>query len=151
MRTTSVTRTVDAPVEALWSLATDLERWASAISGIERVEVLEGEGFGEGTRWRETRRMMGREATEEMWVTEVRPGRAYTTEADGPGVRYVSTFAFDPVGPAQTAVTVTFGARPTRTLTKVLLAVGGGLMLRGVRKALHGDLDDLAAAAERAS
>lgn len=149
MRSTSVTRTVDAPVEALWSLATDLERWASAISGIERVEVLEGDGFAEGTRWRETRRMMGREATEEMWVTEVRPGRSYTTEADGPGVRYVSTFAFEPLGPEQTAVTVTFGARPTRRVTKVLLAVAGGLMLRGVAKALRGDLDDLAAAAER--
>lgn len=151
MRSTSVTRTVEAPVETVWSLATDLDRWSAAISGIERVEVLEGEGFAVGTRWRETRRMMGREATEEMWVTEVRPGRSYTTEADGPGVRYVTTFAFEPVGPERTEVTFTFGARPTGTVAKVFLAVAGGLALRSLHKAIRGDLDDLAAAAERAA
>jgi len=113
MRSTTVTRTVDAPVESVWSLATDLERWAAVISGIERIEVLEGDGFAEGTRWRETRRMMGREATEEMWVTEVRPGRSYTTEADGPGVRYVTTLTFEPDGPDRSTVGFTFGARPT--------------------------------------
>lgn len=150
MRSTSVTRTVDAPVETVWSLATDLDRWASVASGIERIEVLEGEGFSEGTRWRETRRMMGREATEEMWLTEVRPGRSYTAEADGPGVRYVSTFAFEAVGPDRSTVTMTFGARPTGAVAKLFLAVAGGLGLRGVRKAILKDLDDLAAAAERA-
>ena len=150
MRSTSVTRTVDAPVETLWSLATDLEHWPAVVSGIERVEVLEGEGFAVGTRWRETRRMMGREATEEMWVTEVRPGRSYTAEADGPGVRYVTTWTFEPEGPDRTAVTFTFGALPTGALAQVFLTVAGGLGMRSVRKAIRGDLDDLAAAAERA-
>ena len=151
MRSTSVSRTVDAPVETLWSLATDLEHWPSVISAIERVEVLEGDGFAEGTRWRETRRMMGREATEEMWVTEVRPGRSYTTEADGPGVRYVTTWTFEPAGTGRTVVTFTFGARPTGVLAKAFLTVVGGLALRSVRKAIRGDLDDLATAAERAA
>lgn len=150
MRSTSVTRTVHAPVETVWSLATDLERWASVISGIEKVEVVEGDGFAEGTRWRETRRMMGREATEEMWVTQVRPGRSYTTEADGPGVRYVSTWAFEPEGPDRTVVTFTFGARPTSLPARLFMTVVGGVAMRGVRKAIRGDLDDLAAAAERA-
>ena len=45
MRSTSVTRTVDAPVETLWSLATDLERWPSVISAIERVEVPFDDGL----------------------------------------------------------------------------------------------------------
>jgi len=149
MRSTTVTRPVDAPVETVWSLATDLERWASVVSGIERIEVLEGEGFAEGTRWRETRRMMGREATEEMWLTDVRPGRSYTAEADGPGVRYVTTFTFEPDGSDRSTVTFTFGARPTGVVAKVFLAVAGGVGLRSVRKAVRGDLDDLAAAAER--
>ena len=150
MRSTSVTRTVDAPVETLWSLATDLEHWPAVVSTIERVEVLAGDGFAVGTRWRETRRMMGREATEEMSVTEVRPGRSNTAEADGPGVRYESTWSFEPTAPDRTTVTFTFGARPTGVLAKAFLAVAGGVVMRSVRKAARGDLDDLAAAAERA-
>lgn len=151
MRSITVTRTVDAPVETVWSLATDLERWAAVISGIEHIEVLEGDGFAEGTRWRETRRMMGREATEEMWLTEVRPGHSYTAEADGPGVRYVTTFTFEPTGTDRSKVSFTFGALPTGVLAKVLLAVAGGVGLRSMRKAIQGDLDDLAAAAERSA
>lgn len=148
MKSTSVSRTVEAPVDRLWALSTDLEHWPEVIPAIQRVEVLEGDEFAAGLKWRETRKMMGREASEVMWLTSVDPGRGYVAEADGPGVRYVSKWQFEPQGADRTTVTMTFEGHPTGAASKVFMAVAGGLTMRSVSKALRNDLDDLAAAAE---
>jgi uncharacterized membrane protein len=145
-----VRRHVAAPVERLWELATDLEGAPRVVRGIETVEVLTPGPFGVGTRWRETRRVFGRSATEEMTVTAVEPHRSYTTEASGPGVRYVSGFAFAPAAAdGGTDVTATFGAEPTTTVARVLGALTAPLGRRAIAKALQQDVDDIATAAER--
>ena len=133
----------------MWELATDLEGAPRVLRGIEAVEVLTPGPFGVGTRWRETRRMFGRSATEEMTVTAVEPHRSYTVEASGPGVRYVSGLAFVPSAGGGTDVTATFGGRPTTTVARVLAALTARLGRRAVARALEQDLDDIATAAER--
>ena len=78
-----VSRTVNAPANTLWSIVVDLDGAAERISAIEDIQRLDdGDGFGVGTRWRETRTMFGRSATAEMEVTEFVPGRSYAVEAD---------------------------------------------------------------------
>lgn len=149
MRDVEVRRHVAAPVERVWALATDLEGSPRVVRGIEAVEVLTPGPFGVGTRWRETRRMFGRSATEEMTVTEVEPQRCYATEASGPGVTYVSTLAFAPAPDGGTDVTATFGGRPTTTVGRVLAALTGALGRRAIGRALAQDLEDIATAAER--
>jgi uncharacterized membrane protein len=149
MQDVEVRRHVAAPVERVWALATDLEGAPRVVRGIESVEVLTPGPFGVGTRWRETRRMFGRSATEEMTVTAVEPHRSYSVEASGPGVRYVSTFAFAPAAGGGTDVTATFGGRPTTTVARVLAAVTAALGRRAIAKALEQDLQDIATAAER--
>jgi carbon monoxide dehydrogenase subunit G len=149
MNTVTTRKTIQAPADRVWALATDIARWEQTISGIDRVEVLGNGEFGQGTRWRETRTMFGREATEEMWVTAVEPGRSYTVEAESHGAHYVSTFTFTATTPGQTEVVLTFDAQPQSTLARVLAKVTGPLASRSVAKALHKDLDDLAAAAEK--
>lgn len=147
MKDIQVTRHVAAPVERVWGLATDLAGAPGVLGGVDRVEILTPGAFGVGTRWRETRTMLGREATEEMEVTAVEAHRAYTVEADGPGAHYVSTFTFTPSGDG-TEVTLTFGARATTGVARVMAALTGPLARRSVEKALRGDLEDLARAAE---
>ena len=142
-------RHVAAPVERVWELATDLAGAPGVVRGIEAVEVLTPGPFGVGTRWRETRRVFGRSATEEMTVTAVEPHRSYTTEASGPGVRYVSGFAFAPTADGGTEVTATFGAEPTTTVSRVLGTLTAPLGRRAIAKALEQDVDDIATAAER--
>src|SRR3712207_9171600 len=112
MQDVEVRRHVSAPVERVWALATDLEGAPRVVRGIEAVEVLTPGPFGVGTRWRETRGMFGRSATEEMTVTAVEPHRSYSTDASGPGVRDVSTFTFAPAAGGGTDVTAPFGGRP---------------------------------------
>lgn len=145
----TVSRTVEAPVETVWAVSTDLEAAPRTMSGIDRVEILAGETFGVGTRWRETRTMMGREATEEMWITRAERPEGYTAEAESRGWHYVSTFTFTPLGADRTGVRLTFAGTPTRR-PNVLVRVLGGLGVRMARKQLAKDLDDLAAAAEAA-
>ena len=82
-------------------------------------------------------------------MTAVEPHRSYTTEASGPGVRYVSGFAFAPSTGGGTDVTATFGAEPTTTVARVLGALTAPLGRRAVAKALEQDVADIATAAER--
>ena len=150
MSETSVTvnRTIEAPLDRVWAVATDLEALPETMSAITAVEVLAGgDPFDVGTRWRETRVMMRREETEEMTVTAVEPGRGYTVEADNHGVHYTSVFRFEPVGADRTEASMTFSGTPAGP-QNVVQRLLGRLGLRIVRKALAQDLDDLAAAAE---
>lgn len=149
MHEVEVRRHVGAPVQRVWQVATDLTGSPQVLRGVDAVEVLTAGPFDVGTRWRETRTMMGRSATEEMTVTAVEPQSSYRVEAASRGAHYVSTLAFAPSADGGTDMTMTFGGRPTSTVARVLGAVTAPLGRRAVTKALQQDLDDIAAAAER--
>ncbi len=144
-----VRKDVAAPADVVWAIITDLDRSPEIITGIDGVERLDtGSGFDVGTRWRETRTMFGREATEEMEVTALDPGRSYTVEADGHNVHYVSTLSLEPTE-GGTRITMSFTAQPDGLISKVLANTVGRLMIGTTRKALQRDLEDIAAAAAR--
>lgn len=140
---------VAAPADAVWAIITDIENAANTISGIEAVERLDAAyGFVVGTRWRETRTMFGRAATEELTVTHIDPGRSYTTAADHDTVHYESTLTVVPTGEDSSRLSMRFDARSTGFLNKTLGAVVGAVMLRSTRKLMQQDLADIAEAAE---
>lgn len=143
----TVTRRIAAPPERVWDVLTDLDRSPEVISAIRSVERIHGDGFDVGTRWRETRTMLGRETTEEMEVTSLDPGRGYVVEADGNGAHYRTEFVLDGDG-GGTEVTMTFGAEPDGTLGRLMAATVGRLFASATRKAVAGDLDDIAHASE---
>ncbi len=148
MTSIEVTRPVNAPPERVWKILTDLETAESVISGILSIERLDGgSGFGVGTRWRETRKIMGKEATEEMEVTAVKPGRSYETKAGNAKVEYVSTMFVKPRG-GGAVVGMTLAARPKTTATRILSATVGRLFTGATRKMIAKDLEDIAAWAE---
>ena len=128
-----------------WALITDLEAWEGAISAIEKVERLDtADGFGVGTRWRETRTMFGRTATEEMEVTSIEDGQSYVVEAQSHGAHYRTLMAVEPKGEGQSCLSMTFGAEPTGLFAKIMGATVGRLFARATRKAIEGDLRDIA-------
>ncbi len=149
MREISISRDVAAPAARVWSVITDLERSPEVISGVDRIERLDdGTGFGIGTRWRETRTMFGRQATETMKVTAVDPDRSYTVEADGHDAHYRSVLQVVPTGTGS-RLSMTFGAEPDSTFARVFVATVGRLFEGSTKKALQQDLDDIATAAEQ--
>ena len=144
-----VQRRIAATAETVWDVLTDLERSPEVIGAIQSVERLDdGDDFAVGTRWRETRTMFGREATEEMEVTALDPGNGYVVEADGAGAHYRTEFTLEPDG-GGTEVTMTFAAEPTGMAGRVMAATVGRLFAGATRKAVAADLDDIAHAAEQ--
>ena len=143
----STSRRVGAPQQIVFDVATDLQNAAEHVDGIERIEMLTPGPFTVGTRWRETRVMMGREATEELAVTECNPPESYAVECQSCGAHYKSTFRFDPVGHA-TNLVFELESRPQTLLAKVLSPVPSLFMGKTVKKYLESDLDSIQRAAE---
>lgn len=88
--------TVHATADRVWETLTDLDGATSMLPGLVSIERLGGPEYGVGTRWRETRRMFGTNATEVLEVTAVKPERSTTVHADNRGVIYTTHFSLPP-------------------------------------------------------
>jgi carbon monoxide dehydrogenase subunit G len=145
----SCSKAINAPAEKVWAIMTNLEGFPDAISGIENVERLDdGNGFEIGTTWRETRTLFGRTATEDMWVTELEPGRSYVVEANSHGAEYRTTQSVKPDGDAGSVLSMSFSGKPTGTMAKVMSATIGRFFVNATRRTFEKDLSDIASAAE---
>src|SRR5438046_1974470 len=89
---------VAAPPATVFDVFSDLDHAPGRVSGTQRVEKLTPGPVGVGTRFKETRVMFGKEATEEMTFTAFDPGRGYTLGAESCGCRYITDFRFEPDG-----------------------------------------------------
>ena len=141
-----ITRQINAPIDRVYDVFTDLPRAADRISGIESVKVLTDGPFEVGTRWQETRKMMGKLATETMWITAAEPNTSYTAEAESCGTHYTSTFTFEAVD-GGTRVTMSFSGKPVTLIAKLLSPLGV-LMTGTIKKMVAQDLADLAGVCE---
>jgi uncharacterized protein YndB with AHSA1/START domain len=74
---------IDAPRPQVFRALTDLEAAREWMPDLEEIEVLSDTADGEGLRWRETRTMFGREASEVMEVTAYEPNEHLHVFADG--------------------------------------------------------------------
>ncbi|MCA4133124.1 SRPBCC family protein [Arthrobacter sp. M4] len=146
---TSLTQHIRATPEQVWSVITDIPGSARTLSGIDSIQMLSEGPYGEGTRWKETRSMMGRSETVEMWVADVEPRRSTTVKAVQGGADYTSRFTLLE-SDGGTDLTLTFGAeviRPT-FFSRLTMALFGKLGMSMTRKALAKDLSEIAAKAE---
>lgn len=149
MKPMEIETKVAAPADRVWEIITNLERSPDFISAIDHVERLDpGSDFGVGTRWRETRTIFGKEATEELEITAVEPGRSYVVEADSHGAHYRSVMGVDPVSEVESRLWLTFDARPVTFVGKLMHVTIGRLFRGSTRKMLAKDLEDIARAAE---
>ncbi len=140
---------IAAPPEDVFALSTDLDRWSKAIKSIVRVEKLTPGPVAVGTRFKETRVMFGREATEEMTFTQLDPPRGYTLEANSCGCLYRSVITIDRKGDGS-ELTMTFDAKPLTFFAKLMSPLGK-LMAGTMKKCISQDLDHLKAALEAPS
>jgi hypothetical protein len=89
---------VNAPVERVYERLLDLESTATHLPNITRLEILTPGLVGEGTKFRETRVMFGKEATETMEITDVHPERSMTISATSCGSFFSTVFRLIPRG-----------------------------------------------------
>ena len=128
MATVTVSNQFEAPPERVFARFTDIEHGPAHVSGIKKLEMLTTSGVGLGTRWRETREVLGRLDSAEMEITAFERNRMYTITHHKAGLRIDTTFWFEPVGTG-TKVTVEFeldaGGVPPGLLAPLGWAIAG--------------------------
>ena len=86
--------TIDAPIEVVWSVFTDVERWPTWASSFTSVELIDGPmRLGAKARIRQPR------LPTVIWeVTKWEPGRSWTWTATSPGARTEASHVLTRVG-----------------------------------------------------
>lgn len=144
-----VSEHIGATPEAVFALASDFAGAAERISGITKVEMLTQGPVGIGTRFRETRVMFGKEASETMEVVDFQPGRSYTLRAHNCGCEYRTKVSVGAAsGGAGSELTFEFAGTPLTTVAKVMSGLMGWMMKGACVKAIRQDLADVKKAAE---
>ncbi|MDO5740839.1 MAG: SRPBCC family protein [Ornithinimicrobium sp.] len=146
-----LSRRIAAPPAAVWEVLTDLDRAQERLSQITDLQIITDGPYALGTRWRETRRMMGASETQELVVVDNDPLRRTVTDAIDGNTRYRTTSILESLdGSSSTLLTLRFRADvadPTR-LRRLAVKVVGPLGLKLTEKSMRIELDDIAASAE---
>jgi len=141
MATVAVSNEIAAPLERVFQTFTDIEHGPTRVSGIKNIQMMTPGPIHVGTRWLETREVLGRLDPAEMEITAFERNRMYTITHHKAGVRIDTTFWFEASGD-RTKVTVEFeldaGGLPPGLLAPLGWAIGGK-----VEKVLSHDLADL--------
>jgi uncharacterized protein YndB with AHSA1/START domain len=148
MTTVTVDTQVAAPLARVFDVFTDLEHGAERVSNIEEIQVLTPGGFALGTRWIETRTVLGHRDSAEMRVTAFERNRTYTLTHHKAGTRIETTFTFEPLVDRSTKVRIEF-ALEGHGLPPGLSAPIGWAIAGTVRDVITRDLADLKASLER--
>ena len=86
--------TIDAPIEVVWAVFTDVERWPTWTRSVTSVELIDGPmRLGARARIRQPR------LPTVVWeVTRWEPGRSWTWVATGPGARTEASHVLSSAG-----------------------------------------------------
>lgn len=141
-------RTMASPAD-VWEVLTDIGSAADVLRGVDKVELLTDGPYAVGTRWRETRTMMGKSETQEMQVTEAEPPSRTVITAEAGGVHYTTVFTVTPSGDGSLIRMEFAGEQESPGLvSRVMWTVMGPLGARITKRVMADDLRDIAAAAE---
>ena len=144
----TVAREITVEPEDVWRVVTDIDRLPKVLTSVMSVRRLDGPaGFEIGTKYAETRLVLGGHVTMEWTVTEVVPGHRTTIEADVEGGHLVIQYRCIPSSLGtrlETHATVTppsegFGG-------KILGSVSASRSAKVAKEMLEQDLKDISAA-----
>lgn len=139
---------INGTKENVWKVITDIENSTNTIRGIEKIEVLEKPADGIiGLKWRETRTMFGRTATEVMWITDAVENQYYKTRAESHGAVYVTTLKIMDAG-ENVRLSMNFEGKPQTFGAKIMSALTSGMAKKATQEALMQDLMDIKARVE---
>ena len=134
--------------QAIWDTITNIENASDTISGIDKIEILERPDNGlMGLKWRETRTIFGKSATEDMWITDVAENKSFESRAESHGCLYITTKYISEQNGKMSLIS-THDSQPQSLMAK-LLFIPMGIACKGMmKKALMKDLNDIKAAIE---
>ena len=133
---------ISSPKERIWGVISDIENAANVFKDIKSIEILEKpKSEILGTKWKEVRVFVGKEATETMWICEVKEYKSFTSEAKNSGCLYHSTITLETQNDG-VVVTKSFKSTPLTLFAKMMTPVMY-LMKGTLKKCLDRDLYDL--------
>jgi uncharacterized membrane protein len=139
---------IQAPSEKIWEVITNIEQADQRISAIDKIEVLEKPDSGfVGFKWKETRTLFGKQASELMWVTEAKENESYKTRAESHGMVYLTDVYITGDG-TYNYLHMDMEGTPQSFGAKVMAALTGFMFKKATFKAMMNDLNDLKEAIE---
>lgn len=134
---------IEKSIEDVWKAIIDFENCSNYINSIIEIEIIDNpRDTLIGFKWKETRVMFGKEATETMWITDYVENNYYQTRAESHGSIYISRLSLERVR-ENTKLTMSFTAEAQTFFVKIL-SVFMGFMIKGsMKKALLKDLNDI--------
>ena len=144
MANVTATRRIDAPADVVFRTVAHVEQFSEAVPHILRVEFLSEAKSGVGARFRETRMMMGSEASTELEVTEHVENERVRIVSEAGGALWDTVFTVVPDGEG-TELKMVMDARPRTTSARMTLP----LIIGAVRKAVEQDMDAVKSFCER--
>lgn len=144
MSRTEIQRTIAAPADQVFAAVADVRQFSRAVENIERVEFVSDTRTGPGTRFRETRRLRGREATVELEITEFAPPERVRFLSEAGGVKWDTVFTVARARGGNTRLTMVMEATPLTLPARLMVPLMKGM----VRKAIAADMDAVRAYCE---
>ncbi len=141
------TKDIAAFPEKVFQAASDFRGAPGRIRGIQKLEMLTEGPVRVGTRFKETRKMFGKEASVTMEVVTFSPPHGYALGAESDGCRYRTELKFTPHA-GGTRVEMTWEGTPLTFFRKVMGLLMAPMMKGIATKCVEQDLTDLKASLE---
>lgn len=142
---------INGAANEVWSVVSDIEHSDRYVSAINKIEVLEKpEGGLVGFKWKETRTLFGKEASEIMWITDSVENQYYETRAESHGSVYISRISLEERN-EKTLLTMSFEGTPQSLVAKIVSGLLSVMMKSSIKKELDKDLNDIKQYIEKAN
>ena len=139
----SVNIEIASSKEKVWAAITDIENCVNFISSIIDLELLnKPENKLVGLKWKETRLMFGKKASETMWITDAVENEYYCTRAESHGSVYITEISLSEIE-GNTLLTMSFAAQAQGAFVKIISAIMSVFIKGTMKKALDKDLEDI--------
>ncbi|MBU2863080.1 SRPBCC family protein [Reinekea forsetii] len=140
---TYVEQEINSPIDKVWAAITDIEHSDHMISGILKIEVVNKPVDSlVGFKWKETRKIFGKEAMETMWITDCVPLDHYWTRAENHGAIYKTKMAVKEQN-GKTLLSMEFSGSATTAFGRFMSKVMGFFMKNSMQKMCAADLEDI--------
>lgn len=149
MGSVNLSVTINATPEAVFAVVSDVENSPDRIDWYEKVDMLTDGPVRVGTKWREARRMNGRQSVEEWEMTSFESPHSFSAYCDSQGYDVQWTMRVDPEGDGS-RLTLDMTTKP-RTFVGKLMTPVEWLMSRMCKKMIRKDLEGTKAYIEQGS
>lgn len=134
---------IKASKEKVWRVITDIENSMNTISGIDKIEILnKPKDTVIGLKWKETRTIFGKSATETMWITEATENNYYKTRAESNGAIYQTILKLSEKENS-TFLTMEFSSEAISFKGKIMAFIFEKMLNKSMKKLIKKDLIDI--------